>query len=201
MQRFAGFGLPFAFALPMPSVLAAEAPAATSDHPPDMISGADMTGSVIWVIFALLFVIVLIVIVLKWLSRRTWTWGANRRFRQLGGVPLGQHKSLQAVEFGGRIYLLGVGDDITLIEKIEDRAEVEAVLASLRAESPSGIGAAPLQRLIEKFAKRRDGESPAEEEASFERTLREKLELQTERKREMERLLKETKQSDRLTDE
>jgi flagellar protein FliO/FliZ len=198
MQRYAAIALPLVFALPLPAQAAAEMTGEWTDRPPD-IAGADMTGSVVWVISALLLVIGLIVVVLKWLSRRTWTWGANRRFRQLGGVPLGQHKSLQAIEFAGRIYLIGVGNDVTLIDKLEDPGEAEAILASL--EAPPSSPEAPLKRLIERLAGRKSGDGEIVETASFERTLREKLELQTERKREMERLLGETKPNDRLSDE
>ena len=52
--------------------------------------------------------------------QRNRGWGTNRALRSLGGIPLGQNKSLQVVELSGRVYVVGVGDSITLLDKIDD---------------------------------------------------------------------------------
>ena len=57
---------------------------------------------------------------LNGLSQRNRGWGTNRALRSLGGIPLGQNKSLQVVELSGRVYIVGVGDNITLLDKIDE---------------------------------------------------------------------------------
>ena len=44
--------------------------------------------------------------------------------RSLGGVPLGQNKSIQIVEIGHSLFVVGVGENIQLLDKIIDADEV-----------------------------------------------------------------------------
>ena len=121
------------------------------DSPPDLTGGASAAGSVAWVFVALLFVIGLIVFVIRFLAGRSRAWGANRSLRSLGGVALGQNKSLQVVEFGGKLYVVGVGEDVTLLDRIDDAAEAERLIGLLEQPQPpmwnaSGIGEAQIGR-------------------------------------------------------
>lgn len=45
----------------------------------------------------------------------------------LGGIPLGQNKSIQIVEIGNKIYILGIGEDVNLIKIIESKEDIEAI--------------------------------------------------------------------------
>ena len=44
--------------------------------------------------------------------------------KNMGGISLGQHKSIQLVVIGETYYLIGVGDDISLLKEITDPEEI-----------------------------------------------------------------------------
>jgi len=161
-------------------------------------------GSLVWLIVALLIVIGLIVVFIKFLSSRNRAWGANRSLRSLGGVTLGQNKSLQVVEAAGRIYVVGVGEDVALIDKITDPDTVADVVASLEDQAARTWNPAAVADLWNKVRTRGGKTDPEAEnwnDSSFEAMLSEKLNRQTDRRNRMESLLGESKTRDRLEEE
>jgi len=176
------------------------------DSPPNIpINSPNMTGSLLWVVFALFIVIVLIVIVIKWLSQRNRSWGTNRSLRSLGGIPLGQHKSLQVIELSGRIYVVGVGENISLLDKIDDPDEAQAVLDQIEQQSASNWSPTSLKRTLARLRGQTSDSEPTserwQEADSFKSMLQDRMNRQSDRKRKVEDLLKEQNQNDRLLDE
>ncbi len=51
--------------------------------------------------------------------------------RYLGGFPLGAQKSLQLVEIAGKVYVLGVAEEVQLLRLIDDPDEKEILLANV----------------------------------------------------------------------
>ncbi len=88
------------------------------------IGSGDFLASIIKVILALIVIIGLFIILIKFLSQKNSKWFNQRSIKLLGGVQLGQNKSLQIIELGSSLYLIGVGDDVRMVDKIEDQEEV-----------------------------------------------------------------------------
>lgn len=166
-----------------------------------------LAGSLIWVIVSLAIVIVLIILVIKWLSQRNRTWGTNRSLRSLGGIALGQNNSLQVVEIAGRIYIVGVGESITLIDKLDKPEDAEAVIAALERQTQTAWPQNSLTELLKKVIKRNApaGKEPSNEQwnetNSFQDMLQSKLDQQADRKQQFESLLQEPKTNERLMDD
>ncbi|MFC4409205.1 flagellar biosynthetic protein FliO [Chungangia koreensis] len=76
-------------------------------------------------LFALLFVVGLLYGLLRFVNKRNLQYQKNRLIQNHGGINLGQHKSVQVLEIGSSFYLVGVGEDITLLKEITDPAEIE----------------------------------------------------------------------------
>ncbi|MFD0711283.1 flagellar biosynthetic protein FliO [Paenibacillus sp. GCM10027626] len=177
------------------------------DSPPEIPrADTNIAGSLIWVVFALLLVIVLIVVVIRWLAQRNRSWGANRSLRSMGGIPLGQNKSLQVVEVAGRIYVVGVGDNVALLDKIDDADEVERMLAQLEQQSGGAWKGGAWKDAFSRWRNQsgQDDQPDAgqwQQSASFQSMLEQRLGQQSDRKKKVEQLLKEQKQDDRLMDE
>ncbi len=172
-------------------------------QPPDFDT-VNVAGSLIWVIVALLIVIGLIVVSIRFLAGRSRIWGANRSLRTLGGVALGQNKSMQVVDIGGRIYVVGVGEDVTLLDKIEDPVQVEAVLRLLEQPSEQNWESSSLGSMLNRFRGGRKAQQsdPAEwDSASFQSVLQRNLNRQAESKQKVESILQESQHKDRLMDE
>lgn len=80
--------------------------------------------------FSLAFILALIYLLFRFLAKKNGFIRSNV-FQVLGGIPLGQNKSVQVVEIGGKIYILGVGQDIRLIQVIEDQEDVLRITDSI----------------------------------------------------------------------
>ncbi|WP_336786015.1 flagellar biosynthetic protein FliO [Paenibacillus sp. MMO-177] len=172
-----------------------------NDESPMAGSTGSYAGSVIWVIVSLFIVIGLIVLLIKFLSQRNRMWGTNRAVRSLGGVALGQNNSLQVVELSGRLYVVGVGENVTLLDKIDDEKQVQAILASLDRQShAAGWSANTITDFLKRFRKEepQKGEDLTDEQwnlqaSSFQSLLNQNLSKQADRREQLESLLKESK--------
>jgi flagellar protein FliO/FliZ len=88
-------------------------------------------------VFYTLIVIALIYTLVRFLAIRQRKMQHNQVFQSLGGTPLGANKSLQLVKVGGKVYLLGVADQISLIKEITDPEETSIIERDL--EEPDSI--------------------------------------------------------------
>ncbi|RAP76249.1 flagellar biosynthetic protein FliO [Paenibacillus montanisoli] len=161
-------------------------------------------GYYIWVIVALMLVIGLIILVIRWLASRNRGWGTNRALRSLGGIPLGQNKSLQVVELSGRVYVVGVGESITLLDKIDDPETAAAVLEAIEQQNGRSWNSPSLADLIGWFRRSGKEDEPASEPwqaaASFKELLNNGMMRQSDQKQKVEELLREQNHNDRLLD-
>ncbi len=112
------------------------------DAAPEAFSTGDFYGNFFQVIVVLAVVIGLIVVLIRFLAARNKRWTGGRSLHVHAGVPLGQNKSMQVVEIGDAVYIVGVGEDITLLDKIDDPERAEALLASLEARPAPAAGTA-----------------------------------------------------------
>lgn len=76
---------------------------------------------------SLLLIVLLIYGVVKFIAVRT-NLQPSTPFRLIGGINLGQNKSVQMVEINKQLYLLGVGNEIRLLDKITDQGTIEEIL-------------------------------------------------------------------------
>jgi len=171
--------------------------------PPELPDGMDALGSAVLVIVALVVVIALIVFTLRFLSSRTRVWGQNRSLRSLGGIALGQNKSLQVIEAGGKVYLIGVGENVTLIDRIDDAEEAGRLIALLENPAPPSINFPLFGEWLNRMRGGRKAPKPEEgwNVSEFEAMLRSNLERQAGRKQQIESLVKDSQSKDRLMDE
>lgn len=180
---------------------------ASNDEQMVFTGSNDLAGNLVWVIVSLAIVIVLIIFVIKWLSQRNRMWGANRSLRSLGGIALGQNNSMQVVEIAGRIYIVGVGESITLLDKVDDPEQVSAVIAALERQKDAGWGNDVVGQVINRLKNRnkKNESEPINEQwnkkTSFEDLLQNKLSQQADRKQQLESLLHDSKSNERLMDD
>jgi flagellar protein FliO/FliZ len=168
----------------------------------DALSTSSNIGNIAWVLFVLILIIVLIVYLIRFLSKRNQSWFSNRSVRILGGVGLGPNKSLQLVEVGSSVYLIGVGEDIRLVDKVSDPEEVEQILAALEQEASLQRGPiAPLfAKIVDKLRQNNAVQQQPEEETSFHEMFESKLRQMPNRKDKLEKLRNEENTTDRSGD-
>lgn len=92
-------------------------------------------SSFVKMIFALILILGLIYIMLKFINRRHQLFQQTQSLENLGGISVGQNKSIQIIRVGSKFYLIGVGDNVQLLKEIEDEAMKEA-LRNKQVEEP-----------------------------------------------------------------
>ncbi|MGN1400545.1 MAG: flagellar biosynthetic protein FliO [Bacillus sp. (in: firmicutes)] len=77
---------------------------------------------------AFLFVIFLLYAVLRFVNKKSKGYQQGSIVVNLGGTSLGGSKSIQLVKIGGDIYIIGVGEDVRLLSKVENEADIRDLL-------------------------------------------------------------------------
>lgn len=155
--------------------------------------------SLLKVIFVLVIIVVLIVLLIRFLGRRNQTLMSGQSIRTLGAVGMGPNKSVQILEIGGSLYLIGVGENISILDKITDPAEVALIIS--RFEDQAAGQKNFLEPLLSKMKNRVRGEITSQEielneTSSFYETLQSKLAQSPERKEKLEELLRDNSLKD-----
>lgn len=168
----------------------------------------DYIGSLFTVLLSLAFIIVLIVLFIKLLSRKNRLWQANQSIRLLGGTGLGQHKSLQVVEVGNVVYVLGIGEDITVVDKVSDPEQVAILLQTFKQAEPVFSASSLPQSVSQWIRQRRSKRSNLNEtniepytydndEVSFHEMFQSKLDEKSDRQSRVDRLWNDNTKEDR----
>jgi flagellar protein FliO/FliZ len=158
-------------------------------------SGLKMVG---YVIFCLILIIALFFIIIKVISQKNKLLMAGRSIKTIGGVSLGQNKSLQVVEVGHTLFVVGVGDNVQLVSKIEDSEEIEYILEHLHIRGNKDF---PTFQSFGKWFKSLRGQPDVEDDdlsASFHQVFHEKMERISNRKQRVDELFQNEDESDRL---
>ncbi len=74
---------------------------------------------------ALVVVLGLIYVLLKFLNKRNRLFQQVRAMENIGGIALGNNKSVQIVRVGEKVFMLGVGDNVDLLTEIKDEQTIE----------------------------------------------------------------------------
>ncbi|TVY10683.1 flagellar protein [Paenibacillus cremeus] len=170
---------------------------------PDKLTGGSPANTfvmIVQVIFFLLLIIGIFFVIVKVISKKN-AFLTGRALRSLGGLPLGQNKSIQVVVIGKSLYIVGVGDNIQLLEKIEDESEVETLTEMMSAGAAfNGPSLESIGDWLKKFGKKPETEEEIEMTASFQEVFQNKMQRMKGRQEVMEQMLKDDKNQDRLND-
>ncbi len=61
----------------------------------------------------------ILIFVLRFLNKRNQNYQQNSVIRNLGGHSVGAQKSVQLLQIGNQIYVVGVGEDVQLLKEID----------------------------------------------------------------------------------
>jgi flagellar protein FliO/FliZ len=86
-------------------------------------------------ILSFILVIGLLLLLLRYLSKRNGLLQSSGPVLPLGGHNLGNNKSVQVILIGQTIYVVGVGENINLIRSIEKGEEYQHLLESYENQS------------------------------------------------------------------
>ncbi len=91
--------------------------------------------NLIQMVFALFLILVLIYLLLKFLNKRNKLFTQVKALENLGGIAVGPSKSIQIIRVGSKLYLIGVGENVQLLEEIEDEQLRKEILNSYKDQA------------------------------------------------------------------
>ncbi|ANU09166.1 flagellar protein [Planococcus antarcticus DSM 14505] len=95
-----------------------------------------LAGIIVQLVLYTLLIVAMIYGLIKFLAARQKNLQPNQAVKLMGGTQLGNNKSLQVVKIGGQMYLIGVGDEITLIKEFSDAAEINSIEKDFEQQQP-----------------------------------------------------------------
>ena len=90
--------------------------------------------NIVKMFFALLLVLALIYGILIILRRRNKLYQHSDVLENLGGIPLGPNRSIQIIRVGSSIYMVGVGENVEMLQELTDE-EVKTMLLQKEDET------------------------------------------------------------------
>lgn len=87
---------------------------------PEFGKSSSLFLSLVKMAFALLLVLALIYLLLKFLRKRNKLFHQVTALENLGGISVGQNKSIQVVRIGTKVFLVGVGENVEMLQEITD---------------------------------------------------------------------------------
>lgn len=161
----------------------------TADVNSDEVSEQASADFGLWdyikVLFSLIFVIGLLIVVLRFLNKKNMAYQQTNMMHSLGGVSVGPQKSVQLVKVGGRILVVGVGDDVKLLANIDDEAEVEHLI-NMYEDQFNQTAAKPY--IFQLLTRKKDEQSSNAQTKPFGEMLNSRLsEIKKERREGLER--------------
>ncbi len=151
------------------------------------------------VAFYLILIIGIFFLIVKVISQKNKTYLSARSVKSIGGVPLGQNKSVQVVEIGSHLFVLGVGNDVQLLGKIEDPEEIAYIKENIHARVTADFAKlGSLGKWVKSLRSKPDEEE--ELSASFQHVFQQKMQGVTGRKKQIDDLIGEQNLDDRLND-
>lgn len=140
------------------------------------------------ILLSLVFVIALLIAVLKFLNKRNLNYQQNSMIRNLGGLSVGAQKSVQLLHIGNRLYVVGIGDDVRLLNEISDPNEIAQIL-KIYNDKQSNTSTTPyIAELFAKFKAKQATTDEQHNEQGFSEILDKRLaEIKKERSDELER--------------
>jgi len=130
--------------------------------------------------FYTLLIIGLIYLIRKMVSQQK-NLNKNQLFNHLGATSLGNNKTLQLVQVGGKIYLLGVADQVSLIKEINEENEIKVIESNL-AEAESVIS----KGLIDLIQSKLNNKNQTGPTNSFQDLFKQSMENQLQKRRNVE---------------
>lgn len=146
------------------------------------IEEKSLAGIIVQLVLYTLLIVAMIYGLIKFLAARQKNFQPNQAVKLMGGTPLGNNKSLQLVKVGGQMYLIGVGNEVTLIKEFSDAAEINGIEKDFEQQSPA------LSKNLFNFTKKKIGgfSKDTQKSSGFDQLFKQTLNKQKAQQQELE---------------
>ncbi|MFD2192785.1 flagellar protein [Oceanobacillus bengalensis] len=150
----------------------------------EQVSSSDsLAFNIVRMIFALLLVLALIFVISKLLGRKNKLFNQVKAMENLGGINVGTNKSIQIVRIGTKLYLIGVGENVELLQEITEKELIDQLMMDNSSESQDSI--------LSMFKPKTDGDTNRNSNTDFKKLFSKEL---TKLKQNREKLVAKQKE-------
>ncbi|KRG13471.1 flagellar biosynthetic protein FliO [Lederbergia galactosidilytica] len=173
-----------------------------SDTKIDENQSPGKVGIDFWDVFkmlaSLVFVLAILYFLLKFIQKKSQSYQQNKIIQNIGGTALGGNRSVQLVKVGKRILILGVGEDIQLLQEITDEKEMNEFLHQHNEQLEQKLEPVDLiSKLFVKKTLKEKSERDSRPQFSFHQQLKNELNLVREqRQKVLERIERKDSQDE-----
>ncbi|BDH61152.1 hypothetical protein MTP04_12820 [Lysinibacillus sp. PLM2] len=155
----------------------------------ELTGGQGLTAwDYIKMLFSLIFVLGLLLFVLKFINKKSRNYQQNSLVRNIGGVTLGSQKSVQILQVGKSIYIVGVGENVQLIKEIDDDEEIQSLINNFDEKQTFTSTTPYIAELLKKINPKSKSEPKEHNQDSFGEILNKRLtDIKKERRDELEK--------------
>lgn len=114
---------------------------------------------VVKMIVALLFVVLLLLLLLKFVNKKSRGYSHGQMIQNMGGTSLGGNRSLQVVRVGEKILVLGVGENVQLLDLIVDEGEYNRMIDTYNEKKMEQKSSASVKWMKDRKGERGDDTS------------------------------------------
>lgn len=139
-------------------------------------------------LFSLIFVLALLIVILKFLNKRSSNYQQNRLVRNIGGITVGSQKSVQILHVGNTLYIVGVGENVQLLKEVSDPDEVQQLLEQYN-DNQASVNTTPyIFDVFKKFSSKTSVVEKNESKTEFGEMLNKRIsDIKNDRKNELEK--------------
>ncbi|MDM5316518.1 flagellar biosynthetic protein FliO [Fictibacillus sp. b24] len=147
-------------------------------------------------VFMLGVVLAILFFVLRFIQKKSVRFQVGKNLQSLGGIGIGQNRSVQLIKTGNSVLVVGVGDTVNLLKEITDETEVQMMLDQYQAQNTAQNVSAITSHLKSKWLKSKDeirDEGGSSQTVSFKNMLNSIVEDKKEQQREIQKALEKGK--------
>nr|WP_290443385.1 flagellar biosynthetic protein FliO [Sporolactobacillus kofuensis] len=143
-----------------------------------------------------MIVLALIYLLYHFVVKRTGKFTRINALKNMGGVSLGANRSLQLIQVGDEILVVGVGETVQLLKEIKDPEAIQSLMQQSDASDHFEENVLKALKWTTDHALRRNHDTAGQESSSFSSQEALKAQLETvknERSHELRALLQEVR--------
>jgi len=137
--------------------------------------------NIVKMVFALLLILALIYTLLWFLKKRR-SYEKAGSLENIGGISVGQQKSVQIIRIGDKMYLLGVGSNVELLKELSEE-ESENILQDMN-QSTASPASSFVQDMLKRWNHKKSNETQATEQ-QFKTSFKQELDKLKEQRHQM----------------
>lgn len=144
-------------------------------------------------VFMLGIVLAILFFVLRFIQKKSVSFQDGKNLQTLGGIGIGQNRSVQLIKAGNTVLIVGVGDTVTLLKEITDEAEVQMMVDQRSSQSVSTVTSQLKTKWLKSMESQTDDVGGSDQTVKFKNMLNSLMHDRKEQQREIQKAFQKGK--------